>query len=208
MKPEITKSLQALEKNGFHTHAFETIDQLREFILNEIPVSKSVGFGGSHSITDDIDLYNVMKDHGYTVYHHGFVPPEERGRMMQKALMADVYFTSSNAVTENGKIFNIDGAGNRVAAICFGPDVVYILVGANKFVKDEAAAVERVKSVACPQNAKSLSRKTPCAMTGNCTDCNSPDRICAYEVWLTHAPSTSSRYREIHICAVNEDMGY
>ena len=115
-----------------------------------------------------------------------------------------VYFASANAVTEAGEVLNVDGNANRVAAITFGPASVILVVGSNKIVKDLAAADARVKAVAAPANAKRLSCKTPCAVTGQCENCQSPGRICC--TYVLH------RYQRvpgrIKVILVGQELGY
>ena len=116
----------------------------------------------------------------------------------------DVFITGVNAVTENGKLVNLDGTGNRVAALAFGPRHVIVLAGRNKVVADEAAARERVRNWAAPANAARLERKTPCVKTLHCEDCSSPDRIC--NVWsITEKSWPKGR---IKIVLVDEDLGF
>ena len=108
------------------------------------------------------------------------ITPAEAGEMMRQAFFADWYVTSANAVTEQGELLNVDGNGNRVAALSFGPKKVLVIVGENKIVPDLAAAVARVKAVAAPRNCRRLGLTTPCAATGHCgqTRCRSEQRIC------------------------------
>ena len=204
MTPQIMETLKKMEKLGYHTHVFPTAMEMRDFVLSSIPEESSVGFGGSITVTQDLMLYDLFESRGNTVYYHGKCPVEEKFEMMQKANSADVYLMSSNAITHEGRILNVDGIGNRLAALCCGPKTVYILVGVNKFVEDDAAAIKRMREVAAPLNARRLGRNTPCAVTGKCSDCNSPDRICKLTLWLERVPTGG---REFHICVADESLG-
>ncbi|MBR7081185.1 MAG: lactate utilization protein [Oscillospiraceae bacterium] len=204
MKPQILEALKKMEKFGYHTHVFPTAVEMRDFVMSSIPETASVGFGGSMTVTGDIRLYDLMKERGNTCFYHGRVEPEEAAATRKKAMLADYYLTSSNAVTYDGKLLNIDGVGNRVGALCCGPDIVYILVGVNKFAPDDEAAMKRCKEVACVKNGVRLDTGTPCAVTGKCADCNSPNRMCRAVLWLERVP----REREFHICVADEALGY
>ena len=124
--------------------------------------------------------------------------------MMQEQLGCDLFFTSTNALTLKGHLVNIDATGNRVGAMVFGPRRVIVVAGANKIATDLEAALARVKTFACPPNARRLGFDTPCAHTGLCTDCNSPQRICRVTTIIERQP----RATDLAVCLVNEDLGY
>ena len=128
---------------------------------------------------------------------------EEMAEQQKKAHAADHYIMSANAISENGMMLNIDGNGNRIAALANGPKVVYILVGENKFVGTEEDALERCRKKACPENSRRLNRMTPCAGAGYCSDCSSPGRICNNAMWTWHVPQG----REYHICVAPGELG-
>jgi hypothetical protein len=111
---------------------------------------------------------------------------------------------SSNAVSADGALLNIDGTGNRVGSLVNGPNTVFILLGTNKLTGSRSAAMTRVKTVACPANARRLGLDTPCARTGACADCRSPQRMCNYIVW-TEAPR---RGATIHVCVAACQLGF
>jgi hypothetical protein len=124
--------------------------------------------------------------------------------IMRRQLTCDLFLTSSNAVTLSGWLVNIDGNGNRVAALTFGPKKVIVVAGRNKLVDgDLTAAIHRVKNIAAPPNAKRLNCNTPCAKTGFCANCNSPDRICR----IIHVMDRKPRVADLHVLIVNEDLG-
>ena len=132
------------------------------------------------------------------------VTPEEASALMRRGLLADFMITSSNALTMDGKLVNLDATGNRVAAMCFGPDKVILVVGMNKVVPDLDTAMARVKHLAAPINAIRLNRETPCAETSQCVDCKSPARLC--NMWsIIEGHRFENR---IHVKLVGEDLGY
>ena len=208
MKPEVLKTLENMKARGYAVHTFDTAEQMRDFVIGAIPENESVGFGGSVTV-GRLHIAETLRDRGNAVYHHWALkdePPKtpEESREQQKfAHLADNYIMSANAIAANGKMLNIDGNGNRVAALICGPKKVYILVGENKFVNSEDDAMMRCKTKAAPENASRLKRKTPCAVTGVCADCQSPDSICKSVVWTLGVPNG----REYHICVAAEDLG-
>ena len=177
MEKRIEKTIKNLEKNNFLACHVKTREELIEKVAEFVPAGVEVSFGGSVSLAqsgvleylrnrDDITLLDREKN------------PEKAMEIMKKALTCDVYFASSNAVTENGELFNVDGRGSRVAPMIFGPDSVVLVVGANKIVPDLASAEMRVKKIAAPANTMRLNCETPCRYTGECADCKSEQRIC------------------------------
>ena len=123
---------------------------------------------------------------------------------MVAAFDSDVYFAGTNAVTENGCLYNVDGNGNRVAAMIYGPKSVVVVVGVNKIVSDLDAAKERVRKIAAPANTVRLSCDTPCAKTGECMDCNSPSRICCNFVVMSN-----QRVKDrLKVIILDESLGY
>ena len=127
------------------------------------------------------------------------------GAVLTRGADCDVFLLSANAVTADGRIVNIDGNGNRVAASIYGPKKVVFVVGRNKLVDgglDDAVA--RIKRCACPPNCRRLNKRTPCALTGECADCSSPDRICMVTVVMDRRP----RSTDVHVVLVDEELGY
>ena len=130
--------------------------------------------------------------------------PDEVTEIYHKSLSADYYFMSSNAISVTGELVNIDGTGNRLAALIYGPSNVIILAGMNKVMPTVEAALSRVKNTASPINAIRLSRNTPCAVTGICSECQSPDCICAQTV-ITRRSNQAGR---IKVILIGEELGY
>ena len=203
METLVSDTLRALEARGFNTHSFESASSMRDFVLEMVPSTASVGFGGSVT-TEQLGLYDALKERGCAVHFHWKEPRENRAAVFEAARHADVYIMSSNAVSADGALLNIDGNGNRVGSLVYGPKTVFILLGVNKLTKSRAEALTRVKTVACPANARRLGLDTPCARTGACADCRSPQRMCNYIVW-TEAPRKGAT---IHVCVAACELGF
>ena len=175
-----------------------------EEVMKRIPDGASVGIGGSVTLTQ-LGLQEALAKRKVQ-----FIWPqqqaksdEERFDLFRKCFTSDVFVSSSNAVTESGKLFNVDATGNRVGAMFIGPKKTIVVCGVNKIVKDLEAAEKKVREWVAPQNAKRLGRKTPCVETGVCADCNSPDRICNIYVSLAKKPVRT----EVVVILVGENLG-
>jgi L-lactate utilization protein LutB len=200
------KAVEALGQNGFTAVYCRTAAEAREYILRQGGDANSIGFGGSRTVVD-LGVESVFREQGKEILNHGSAElgREEKMEVMRRQLTCDLFLTSSNAVTLSGWLVNIDGNGNRVAALTFGPRKVIVVAGRNKLVDgDLAAAIQRVKNVAAPPNAKRLNCNTPCARTGFCADCSSPERICR----ITHVMDRKPRAADLHVLIVNEDLGF
>ena len=192
---------KALELRGYAVHIFETAEQAKEHLLADIAPDKSVGFGGSMTLKN-MGLDQALVERGNPFFWHWTAEDKEGAQIA--AAVADVYLVSANAVTKKGQIINIDGHGNRVAATIHGPGKVIFIIGKNKIAEDYDAAMERIHTVACPGNARRLGLSTPCAITGKCADCASPQRMCNATVVFERAPSG----HPFEILLINEDLGY
>jgi len=186
------------EDHRFKTSYFETKEEAAAYLKDQIN-GKNVGFGGSIT-SQEMGLYEMLQENN-NVYWHWKEPGRET---YQNAHNADVYILSANGVAETGEIVNIDGTGNRLAASIFGPKKVYYIVGSNKIAPDIPSAIKRAKDIAAAKNAVRLNRNTPCAVTGKCHNCNSPDRICSMTV-IVERPGTGM---DVEILFVNEELGY
>jgi L-lactate utilization protein LutB len=200
---------KALEANNFEAHVAEDIDEAKQIVLEEIipkTDAKSVSWGGSMTFIAT-GLYESLKNSQDIQVLDTFdksLSSEENTERRRQALLADLFITGTNAVTETGMLVNLDMIGNRVAALTFGPKHVIVLVGRNKIVSDIDDALYRVKNYAAPVNAMRLSKKTPCIKTANCEDCKSPDRIC--NTW-TIAEKAYPEGR-VKVVLINEDLGF
>jgi L-lactate utilization protein LutC len=197
-----------LEHNHFEVHIANDIDQARTLVMESIipAVSpESISWGGSMTFVET-GLYSALKTHPDRTIIDTFnksIPREELSERRRQALLVDLFVTGTNAITESGRLVNLDMIGNRVAALTFGPRHVLVLVGRNKIVPDLQAAIHRIKEYAAPANVLRLNKKTPCAKTGRCEDCRSPDRIC--NSWsVTDMAFPRGR---IKIVLINHDLG-
>jgi len=168
----------ALKSRHFDAVYCKNADEARMEALSRIPAGSSVFWGGSMTIRD-IGLTAALKEAGdREIYDRETVPPAERMAYLQAHYFSDFFLASANALTEDGVILNMDGYGNRVSAMIWGPKKVILLVGINKVAKDFDAALARVRGTAAPINAQRFDIETPCKKSGRCADCKSPDSIC------------------------------
>lgn len=199
------KAVAGLKKNGFDALYCQSGEEVFHYIVNEAEKAKSVGFGGSLSVSD-LKLADKLKGMGKEILNHAApdLTPEEKLAVTRRQLTCDLFLTGSNAVTLSGVLVNIDGNGNRAAAMFYGPLKVIVVVGRNKLVDGGVEdAIRRIKEFAAPANAKRLDLATPCATTGFCSDCNSPQRICRVTTIIEKKP----RNTDIRVLVVNEEMG-
>lgn len=201
----INKTIEALKANNMNGYLVNSREELIEKIKELTKEGDVVATGGSMSLfeTGVIEHLRCGRYEFLDRYKEGLTTDEIKN-IYRAAFSSDVYFTSTNAITEEGEIYNVDGNGNRVAAMIYGPDKVIIVAGFNKIVSDLEEAIERNRKIAAPTNAKRLNRKTPCSVTGFCMDCKSPEKICR-EYTLIRSQGNPDR---IHIIFLNEDLGY
>lgn len=201
----INKVIKALEENNMNGYLVNSKEELISKIEELTNSGDIVACGGSMSLFEAgvIDHLRSGRYEFLDRYKEG-LKPEDIKKIYRGAFSSDVYFTSTNAITEEGEIYNVDGNGNRVAAMLYGPDKVILVVGVNKIVKDVNEAINRNKEICAPANTKRLSCKTPCASTGQCMDCSSPGRICC-EYTLIKRQRTVGR---MHVIFLNENFGY
>lgn len=201
---QLKEAAKALEKRGFQVQICADASQAQQQALDIIGQS-SAGFGGSMTL-EELGLFDILKSQGNDVAWHWKVSAEETNAERDAALEKEFYLTSANAICTDGKIINIDGFGNRVAGTFYGPDHVLLIAGRNKIVDGSLEdAIARAKRDACVPNAKRLKRSTPCAITGQCTDCLAPDRMCHVTVIL-EGPST--HVKTFYILLVDDNLGY
>lgn len=201
----IEKTIMALKEKNFKAVYVKDADEAIKHILTLIGENDTVGIGGSVTI-DETGILSALLNRGNKVYSS--VIAKKQGEDPTKArhdgMTADVYLSSTNAITLAGDLINIDGVGNRAAAMFFGPQKVIIVAGKNKITDNPHTAIARIKKIACPQNARRLGLNTPCAKTGKCTECNSPDRMCNVTVRLQYP----TRGKEMHVILIDGDFGY
>lgn len=197
----IIKNMAKKNMEGYYcATSAEAVDKA----LSLMPEGASVTWGGSMSLTE-CGLMDALKTANYELIDRDTAKTPEDSRLMYaKQVMADYYLMSSNAITIDGELVNIDGRANRVSCLCWGPQNVIIIAGMNKVCSDVESAVQRVRNFAAPPNCVRLNRNTPCTQTGKCGDCYSPDCICS-QVLITRRSSTPNR---IKVILVGEELGY
>jgi hypothetical protein len=196
---------KALEANGIEAVVVGTGEEARGAVLSTLETGASVGLGGSRTLVET-GILDALRTGDYTLYDQ-YREGLDRGESMalrKRGTHADYFISSSNAITDDGKIVNIDGLGNRLAGFCFGPEKVIIVAGRNKITSDLDAALARVRNVAAPINALRFGLKTPCVKTGRCSDCDSPERICN----LTLIIEKQRVQGRMKVILVNEDLGF
>ena len=201
---QVERTISALKKNNFEALFVPDAKAALEEVMRRIPDGATVGVGGSVTL-NQIGLLDALGKRNVRLIwpFQQARNDEERIELVRKSFSSDIFLSSTNAVTEDGKLFNVDATGNRVGAMFIGPKSVIVISGVNKIVKDIEAAEKRVKEWTAPQNAKRLKRKTPCVETGVCADCSSPDRICNIYVTLAKRPSRT----DVVIILVGEKLG-
>lgn len=195
--------VKAMESRHFEACYCETKEEALKKALELIPEGSVVAWGGSVTM-DQIGLSEVLHNGKYQLIDRDAAPPEERRKLMRQGLLADYFISGANAVSEDGEIVNIDGNGNRVGAIVYGPDHVVIIAGMNKVVKTLEDAVRRARTIAAPINKQRFGGTTPCAKTGSCGDCKAEDCICC-QILVTRVCRPAGR---IKVILVGEELGF
>ena len=179
----------------------------KHFITEHIEPQETVGIGGSVTFREEMGIVELLRKRGNYVcdHHDAGEDPALRLELKRKQRGMDVFLSSVNALTSEGVLVNLDGGGNRVAGMCSGPKKVIIVAGTNKIVDSLDLAIHRTRHQAAVLNAMRLQRKTPCTETGVCSDCNSPERICAALLILLKKPNDIDIFT---VVLINEEMGY
>ena len=175
-----------------------------EKALSLMPEGSSIGWGGSMTLSESGLSHAIRQKNYQLIDRDSAKTPDEQRRIYGEICMADFFLTSTNAITVGGELVNIDCRGNRAAFLMFGPQNVIVLAGMNKIVQDTDAAIARIKTTAAPPNTVRLNRKTPCAVTGLCGDCHSPDCICCHTV-ITRQSAYPGR---IKVILIGENLGF
>lgn len=182
----------------------ETKEEAKELVLSMIPEGAAVTNGGSMSLKD-CGILDALMNGSYTYLERTPVATiEERHQQFLALSKAEYFLMGTNAFTADGELVNIDGSGNRLAMLLYGPPHVIVLAGMNKFAKTREEALDRVHNVASPPNCMRLEKKTPCAATGECGDCHGPDCICGHEVITRHSIFPD----RIKVILVGEELGF
>lgn len=203
-RESIEQTLKSFRQNRMDAVYFDTADEAKDYILKSVAKEQCVGIGGSITIQNMNLHHDLMEQGNEVVWHWLETTPEGKKAALEKAGKADLYLTSANAITLTGEIINVDGVGNRVATMIYGPKKVMIVCGINKICNDMVDALDRLRKQAAPPNAKRLNLKTPCSVTGECIDCNSPQRICNVTTIIHKKPMQT----EMEVVLIGESLGY
>ena len=205
----LSRTKRALERNDFEVIMASARNDAVQKVLALIPADAKVGVGGSMTIRE-LGLMEALTERGNRAFHHWLPDISVRDWLpfMREAHNSDVFLCSSNAVTEDGKLVNVDSTGNRVASMIFDPDKVIVVAGRNKIVRNMDEGLKRLKEVAGPLNAKRHNiGELSCVKTRVCEECDSPKRICRVMTILERAPNRIRESR-ITVVPVDEDLGF
>ena len=192
-----------LQSRHFEAYYCANKEEALKKALELIPEGASVGWGGAMSC-EQIGLMDALKEGNYRAMDRSTAKSaEERERMMKEMLFADVFLTGANGLSLDGQMVNIDGTGNRLAAICYGPDSVVVVAGMNKVEDSLDAAINRARTVAAPMNKQRFPNVTPCEVTGTCGDCKAEGCICN-QILVTRNCRPAGRIKFI---LVGEELG-
>lgn len=200
-----TQLIKAFEANNMTCMFVKNQEELRHYLKGILTSQKKVAVGGSVTL-NQLGVIDLMRESDVNFidrYEEGLSRDEMLERF-REGFFADLFVTSTNALTMDGCLYNIDGTGNRVAAMIFGPKEVIVIAGLNKICQDEQEAIAHIQGCSAPANAMRLNKKTPCVKTGHCMDCHSPDRICSSYVKLGY----QGQVNRIKVIIVEENLGY
>jgi hypothetical protein len=196
------KAVEALKEKGWTAFYAETLDEGKRLLFDEcLPKQVSVGLGGSETLKA-MEILPVLRNGDYRLYDR--YNCTDHFEVCRDSLMADYFITSTNAVTMQGELVNLDCSGSRVAALAYGPRRIIVVTGINKLTDTLEEAIDRVRGIA-PMNCKRNNHNTPCAETGLCTDCNISDRMCNHLLITFNAQKFAGKYT---IILINETLGF
>lgn len=197
--------IEALRKRAFNAEPFEDIASVNDFLLKTIPKTSTIGIPGSVTVRE-LGIMEKLKKRGNKIYQHWRTELDEETDKDARRLegTADYYLTSANAITTDGDIINIDGIGNRVASMIYGPKNVIIICGINKIVRSIDEGIKRSKNIAGVMNARRVGAETPCVKTGICVDCKAKRRICRVISIMQYRPWQT----EITVALVAKNLGF
>lgn len=203
---DIELLLEKLKKNGMESLYFDSVAKAKEEVFRRIPPGARVGLGGSITLRE-MHLPEDLLQRGNVVYDHWKegLSREERTEVGKKQQGADVFLTSTNALTEDGKLINTDATGNRVSSMIFGPPWVIVVAGVNKIVRNVEEGLARIKKVSAPRNCRRRKDATPCAADLVCRDCDSPGRLCRVTTIIERRPWG---IKDFTVILVGEELGY
>lgn len=200
--------INAFKKKNIDVIVVKNSEEACKKILEMIPLKSKVGYSGSLTLEKIgiLDKFRNARNGDYVFYDRDKVKKytNESYQLGHLAQHADYFLSSSNAITKDGKIVNRDRTGNRVSSMIYGPEHVIIVIGKNKIVDNYDAAIERIRNVAAPLNAKRLKLNTPCVKTGTCMDCLLPESICCSTVIIDKQVNRE----RLKVILVDENLGY
>jgi len=202
---QVERTMNNLVKNNMMAFYVESKDEVVDKVAELIKEGETVAVGGSVTL-EETGVLEYLRSGRYNFldrYADG-LSRDQVEEIFRKSFFADTYLTSTNAITEDGELYNVDGNGNRVAAMIYGPKSVIVIAGINKIVKNTDEAIERVRRIAAPANTVRLNKNTPCTKTGYCVDCRNEDRICcSYTIFR------QQRVKDrIKVILVGESLGF
>ncbi len=205
VEERIKRVIRNLENHDFKALFVKDREEAKKEIRGHLSPGMKIGVGGSITLRE-MGVVEMLEKEGYHLYDHwkAGLSKEEVFAARKSQMTSDLFLASANAITLNGEIVNIDGIGNRVSSTIFGPGKVILVAGYNKIVENVEEAIRRVKNIATPLNARRLNLDLPCAKTGKCVDCNSPNRICRVIVIHERKPSLT----DMLVILVGEELGY
>jgi nucleoside diphosphate kinase len=196
--------IKKLEKRNIEGFFCETSKEAVEKALSLMPDGSSISWGGTETVKE-CGLMDAIHEKNYVLIDRATATtPQEQREIYAKTVMADFFLMSSNAITMDGELVNIDGFANRVACLCAGPANVIVIAGMNKVVKDVQGGIDRVRTKAAPPNTIRLHKDTPCAKNGVCGNCYGSDSICS-QILVTRRSTVPKR---IKVILVNEELGF
>lgn len=200
----VERTIENLRRNGFSVKYFQSAEEAKTAILEDILPTETSGFSGSVTL-DRMGIYEALAERGDQVYWHWKLKEgESKQELMGVASTTDIYLSSTNAITEEGSLINIDGTGNRLSSMLYGHKKLFIVTGVNKIARTYEEALIRIKNVASPANTQRLNKRTPCATLGKCMNCDSPDRVCNATLIIDRQPGGVP----ITIYLINQTLGY
>lgn len=205
IEKQVNRTIDNLRKHNMDGFFVKDEAELKELLTELIPVNSTVGVGDSMTLFET-GVIDFLREGNFTFldkYREG-ITSEEKKQIYIQNFSADTFLCSTNALTENGELYNIDGNGSRVAPMIYGPKQVILVAGINKIVKNLEEAEKRVRNYAAPMDAKRLNKNTPCTTTGYCMDCKSSDRICNDFTIITRQFIKD----RIKVIIVGKELGY
>lgn len=196
--------IKNFKKRGIEGYYCPTSTQAISLAMGLMKEGSSVAYGGSETLKETGMMDTLLQSSHHVILREDAVTAEEKKEIAKQTIVADYFFMSSNAITLDGELVNIDGIGTRVCYLIYGPEQVIILAGMNKIVTDVDSGIKRVKNIAAPPNGVRLNTQTPCSFTGHCGDCLSPGCMCC-EYVITRKSRIPDR---IKVILIGEELGY